>query len=90
MVLLAEQTNNKANIFTVGLTDGKSVVPIAKTNAQRRIDAEQGEMITIHIDGISKTGDRYALVNPMPVRSAAAIAAPNSLADLAKFFEAAA
>ena len=88
MVLRVEQTNNKAFIFTVGLTDGKSVTVVGKTNAQRRISAEQGELIGIHIDGVSKTGNKFGLVNPTPVKYPGAIAAPNSMADLAKFFAA--
>ena len=89
VVLKVEQTNNKAFIYTVGLTDGKSVTVVGKTNAQRRIEAEQGELMGIHIDGISKTGKGFGLVNPTPVKYPGAIASPNSMADLAKFFEAA-
>lgn len=89
VVLQVETTNNEAYVFTVGLTDGKSVTVVGKTNAQRRIEAEQGELITIHIDGISMKDGKYGLVNPTPVRSPSAIAAPNSMADLAKMFEAA-
>ena len=88
VVLQVEQTNNKAYVFTVGLTDGKSVTVVGKTDAQRRITAEQGELITIHIDGISQRDGKFGLVSPTPVRSASAIAAPNSMADLAKMFEA--
>ncbi len=87
VVLGVEPTNNEAYVFTVGLTDGKSVTVVGKTNAQRRISAEQGELITIHIDGISQKDGKYGLVNPTPVRSPSAIAAPNSMADLAKMFE---
>lgn len=87
VVLQVEKTNNDATILTVGLSDGKSVVPIGKTNAQRRITAEQGEMLTIHIDGISHKDGKYGLVNPAPVRSPSAISAPHSMADLAKMFE---
>ncbi len=87
VVLKVEQTNNKAYVYTVGLEDGKSVTPIAKTNAQRRIIAEQGELIGIHIDGISRTGNRFGLVNPMPVKMPGALAAPNTLRDLAEIFE---
>lgn len=89
IVLKVDQSNNKAYIFTVGLTDGKSVAVVGKTNAQRRITADQGELIGIHIDGISRTGNKFGLVNPTPVKFPGALAAPNSMADLARFFEAA-
>ncbi len=87
VVLGVEPTNNDASVFTVGLADGKSVSPIGKTNAQRRITAERDELITIHIDGISQKDGKYGLVNPTVVRSPSAIAAPHSMADLAKMFE---
>ena len=88
VVLSVERTNNKAYVYTVGLTDGKSVTPIGKTNAQRRMIAEQGELMGISIDGISKTGNKYGLINPTAVKFPGAIAAPNSMSDLARFFEA--
>jgi len=88
VVLSVERTPNKAYIYTIGLADEKSVTPIGKTNAQRRIIAEQGELMGISIDGISKSGNKYGLINPTPVKFPGAIAAPNSMADLARFFEA--
>ena len=87
VVLGVEKTNNDAVILTVGVSDGKSVLPIAKTNAQRRITAEQGELITIHIDGISQKDGKFGLVNPTVVKSPSAISAPHSTADLIKMFE---
>ena len=89
VVLEVEETNNKAFIFTIGLAQGKSVTPIGKTNAQRRITAEQGELMLVHIDGISQKDGKYGLVNPTPVPSKSAIAAPSTMSDLAKMFEAA-
>ena len=87
VILQVEKTNNQAYVYTVGLTQGKSVTPIGKTNAQRRVIAEQGELMLIHIDGVSMKDGKYGLVTPTIVAPKRAIAAPNSMDDLAEMFE---
>jgi hypothetical protein len=87
-VLRVEPTNNKAFVFSIGVLDDKgNMVPIAKTQPQRRIGAEQDELIRVRVTGITRRGNSYTLVEPVPVKAPNVPAAPSSMKDIRKAFD---
>ena len=90
VVTQVEKTNN-AYVYQIGLLDDKGgIVQIGKTNPQRRTTAEQGEIIRISIEGLSKRGDqgvtKWGLISPTPTTSNTVPASPSKLADLDRIF----
>jgi hypothetical protein len=86
------QPGSGAWVFAVAcLGPKRSYVPLGNTNAQKRVDAEQGEIISVHIDGLSRKPDgkgwRYALVKPEVVKTPSVPAEPTTLEQLEKMFE---
>jgi hypothetical protein len=84
-------STGSARVYTVAVQDDRgNFVPIGNTFPQRKIAAEQGELITIHIDGISKrmvAGQaRYAFVKPTPVRVSTPASRPALVTDIEKLY----
>lgn len=81
---------NNALVYEIAVQGKKDTVPLGKTNPQRAVNAEQGELIKVRVEGITRREDngvvKYSLVSPMPVKSEG-LAAPSSLDDVQKLWE---
>ena len=81
------KTNN-ALVYEIGLLDEKgSLVPFGRTNPQRAVQAEAGEIIRVKISGLSRKGEKWGLVAPTPVPSKMAPAKPSSTQDLERLWQ---
>ncbi len=82
---------NTARVYEIAVHDDKgNLVQMGKTNPQRVVTAEQGELIRIRVSGISRRQDgdtvRWALVAPTPVK-ADAQARPSTLSEIEKLWK---
>ena len=91
VILGQEQTNNNAVVFSIGVMgDTGSILPIGKTDPQRILKAENGEIIRVQLSGLSRREDngvtKWGIISPKPVRSNIAPVKPSSLKDLQKLW----
>lgn len=78
---------NNALVYDIGLLDAKgNLVPFGRTNPQRVVTAEAGELIRVKISGLSRKGEKWGLVAPTPVKATAQVK-PSSVADLQRLWE---
>lgn len=90
-VLERTKTNN-AWVFLLGAMDDKGhVVPIGKTQPQRRINVEPGELIKVRVGQISRRTEddgsqAFGLGMVVPVESAP-MAQPSRVSDIARLFD---
>jgi hypothetical protein len=86
------ESTGSAPVYSIAVQDDRgNFIQMGKTFPQRKVVAEQGELITIHIDGLSRRVDaqgakRYAFVKPVPVRPPSPPARPALMSDLDKLF----
>ncbi len=91
VVLNTDRTNN-ALVYNLGIQDDNgNIIPIAKSDPQRRITAEDGEIIRVRVSGLSLRDDsgvrKWGIISPMPVASKVAPSRPSSFKDLQRLWD---
>lgn len=92
VVVLSQERTNNAVVYSVGVLGGNgNVTPIGKTDPQRRLTAENGEIIRISVAAVSRREDngivRYGISKPTPVKSKIIPDRPSSLQDVERLFD---
>ena len=90
-VVLGQQDTNSARVFELGLDSGNGrIIPIAKSDPQRKVTAENGEIIRVSIKGLSRRQDggvtKWGIVSPMPVKAKIAPSRPSKISDLERLW----
>lgn len=91
VVVMGVVPTGNALVYDIGIIgeDG-TLIPFGRTNAQRNIKAEQGEIIRVQVQGVSRREDdgkiKWALVSPMPVKGMPA-AAPSGIKDVQRLYD---
>lgn len=86
-VLKKERTNN-AFVYTVGIKDAKGqIVPVGKTEPQRSIQPEQGELVKVRVGSISFRDGVWnlSMISPIGTKD---LTAPSSVKDVQRLYEA--
>ena len=92
MATQVDKTNTGAFVATVAAkdTDGGWVM-VGKTQPQNRVPIKQGELVVVHINGLSKVpvedGFRLSLVEPQPIKARMTPTKPDDVARLTKLFD---
>ena len=91
MVVTGVGETNTARTYDVAVSGEKGLLPLGRTNPQRAISAEEGELIRVRVSGITRREDggtvKWSLLAPTPVKQGAAPAAPSKLADVQRLWE---